>query len=464
MSSNLLKKIEREYPVESITYKGEKIWSLFRLQVNESLRNKEGVTLRTFRFSWRLFFKSLNSLFYGLNHLFLLSNYKVWAFSSSDRRKIMNSKYVDRVLGGIVDQYSDTLIFENPYPLNRHFSKKETDSKKIISQAILWGATKFLSLFLNNKLKIENEDLLIAILKKYQVQIDYKKILINYIAQYKLFSVILGITQPKVVFFVYSASSMGYIKALKRKKIPVVELQHGVINKAHYAYNVHKDLGKELFPDYLFCYGDYELEVFGSHNFFISRDMVFPIGYYYLDEVSKTSNYESYRGLLRKTYTTIVTYSFQEPFESYIFDFLIQVAKLNPLVCYLLVPRDTHRNYSSYNIPDNIIVQKKMNIYECIIISDFHSTINSTCAIESLCLGVPNILFNYRDWAITYYKDMLQEDNSKFVKTPQGFIDVINNNDFPSKREIINNSKKYIYGDYKNRLKLVMDNNVFKNN
>jgi len=43
---------------------------------------------------------------------------------------------------------------------------------------------------------------------------------------------------------------------------------------------------------------------------------------------------------------------------------------------------------------------------------DIHLTLYSSCAIEAPFLGIPNILINIRNFAKSYYSDLLNEKNS----------------------------------------------------
>ena len=235
---------------------------------------------------------------------------------------------------------------------------------------------------------------------------NYQALIRTYLAQYRSMRWLLGIKIPKVACFVYAASSMGFIKALKEKGVPVVEIQHGIINASHTAYNYPKDFGNRLTPDYLFTYGTKEHEIFGKNNHFISSDAVFAVGYYYLDEICKNRPNTDFNSLLYKKYKKIVVCSLQDPFEEYMFPFLEQVALLDTSICYLLIPRNAHKSYESFSLEDNLFIVKDLNIYECLQFADFHVTINSSCAIESLFFGVPNILFDYEGWACSYFQNI----------------------------------------------------------
>jgi hypothetical protein len=240
---------------------------------------------------------------------------------------------------------------------------------------------------------------------------------------------------------------MGYIKAFKEKKIPIVEMQHGIINDSHYAYNVYKDFGTDFFPDYLFTYGKRELAIFHKENFFIDFSRVVPVGYYFLEMAKDNHKNGEKAKMLRKRFKKIVVYSLQEPFDTFNFEFLNQVAALDFEIGYILVPRNPKKTYSKFKTGPNLIIERELNIYDCLGFADYHCTINSTCAIESLCFGVPNILYDYDGWATSYYSNLLDDlGHTVFVNSADEFISTIYQTEFYSK-EIIKKASTFFFED-----------------
>lgn len=434
-------KLETFNDLQSIKMDGEPIWPILRLKINEELRDKDGVTSRTFKLSFSKVLKLLGTFFFGVKELLLMGNYDYWVFSSSDRRKKIGRHYVDRVAGSLILEFPKTLMIENPYPKGCHFRKQEIVDTHIISRTIFFLGVRILEFFVNKNIKLENESLLIELLDQNDIKLDYHSILRNHIAQYRLMKFILRKAAPKAAFFVYAASSMGFVKAFKEKCIPVIELQHGVINKEHNAYNISKDYSTLFFPDYLLTYGENELSFFDEGNYFIRPDKVFPIGYSFFEEFSKETPNLSYEKNIRNQYGKIVVFSLQEPFEEFVFPFLLKAAELDDSVFYMLIPRNISGDYEHLPLPENMVIEKTLNIYECLRIADVHLTVNSTCSIEALYFGVPNILFDHDNWASSYYAKILKDPrHTKYVKTAEELIYTLNSNKFDSKKVIIEKS------------------------
>lgn len=79
---------------------------------------------------------------------------------------------------------------------------------------------------------------------------------------------------------------MGYVWSLHEHGIPVIELQHGVLNDKHYAYN-SEYRSNELYPDTLCVFGDDEYNYMQSDGCYYCKD-VRKTGLYYM-ELAKTA-------------------------------------------------------------------------------------------------------------------------------------------------------------------------------
>jgi len=66
--------------------------------------------------------------------------------------------------------------------------------------------------------------------------------------------------RPKVIVLTagYDLANQVLIKIAKEKNIPTIELEHGMTGKNNMAYNFLKKRKLECFPDYFFCFGQYD--------------------------------------------------------------------------------------------------------------------------------------------------------------------------------------------------------------
>jgi hypothetical protein len=155
----------------------------------------------------------------------------------------------------------------------------------------------------------------------------------------------------------------------------------------------------------------------------------------------------------KKKYKKTVAISSQWPLENKLIDFLKKSASLNKNILYIFVPRDVNKDYSNANFPENIIVLKHLNVYQIIREADLHSTLWSTCALEAPALGVPNILINIDGFAKKYYLNILtNRDVTRFVDTPEEFVDTISNWHTKTRKEIMRLHRNFYKENYTKNL------------
>ncbi len=152
-----LKHIENEFDTQSIKSGDTYVWPLIRFKINEEIRNRQNLSSRTFKLDRRKLSSLLGTLFYGILHLVHLKRYPFWIFSSSDRRKRLNDKYVDRVTEGLISLYPQSLVIENPYPRGGHFRKSQLYPQNIVSQTIFFALPELVRILSWKKPKIVNE-------------------------------------------------------------------------------------------------------------------------------------------------------------------------------------------------------------------------------------------------------------------------------------------------------------------
>jgi hypothetical protein len=118
----------------------------------------------------------------------------------------------------------------------------------------------------------------------------------------------------------------------------------------------------------------------------------------------------------------------QEGLEKRLISFVCDAAKLDCSIFYILIPRwPQNPMYSSLNLPPNVEIIRDRNFYELMAYTDFHSTVNSTCALEAPALGVQNILVDIDGQAKWFYEAVLCDSRvTRFVDTPKQYVDTIN--------------------------------------
>lgn len=407
-------KIESKYDVKSITQGGIQIWSQLRIYLYFSCIKNAISTAPT------LPLKNVVSSLLWMRFK-LWKNYNTWVFSSSDQRKQLNEKWFDRA--DVVDNLRcNALFFELPNP--RHAKGKSISSRNYVSRVwliILERAIEKVLKFIPIK-----EDL--TIISRIKSDLDapldlptlYRRNLAKEMAV-KAFFRIFGV--PKYVFITSSYSNLPYVKAFKSNNAKVVEFQHGVISDSHLGYVSNFLAPKILLPDYLLTYGKKEVEIF-SKTKLSERFNVMDIGHFYTDYVfewSRDKNNDN-RGNLRIAVTAQDVLG--EDFISFL-NSLVNAAKDIELI---LIPR--HRPFSwyvSHGLSNKIVSGEGVDTYKTIALSDWHSTVYSSCAEEAIALGIPNVLINLEGMSEKYFGNLRYPNTSTWIaNTPEDFIKIIN--------------------------------------
>jgi len=458
---DFIKEVETKYNISSITVNGIQVWPFLRVSYYsqygrnyrfEVLNNNSNKIKTTFS---KL--KRVRNVFYGFWNLFKKYDYII--FSDTFEKRLVNGKYIDKIAESLVYELGEKRVLLIERPVNgKHFNRSKISIKNIISLDVFFiFCNKY---FLRKKLGIKNEVILKEINKKYGVNINYHRIIAQFICYKYLFNLFYKIYKPKAIFVncYYSLIHQAAIYAAKKMGIKTIELQHGIINGKHPAYNVFTDLDKSFFPDCLFAFGDYVKNIFDEGNYFIKRENVLSVGSMYIDYINneyKLSK-ETIRifNNIRKKYKKIMAISSQWTIEKELIKFLKKSASLRKDILYIFTPRDINKNYSNVNFPENIIILKNLDVYQIIKESNFHATVNSTCALEAPAIGVPNILININNQSKIYYSNLLtNRDVTRFVDTEKEFVNTILTWHTKTKREIMSLHNVFYKENHKKSLK-----------
>lgn len=448
-------KVELDHELEKVVYDGIQIWPMLRnyiaprvvLAGYKPITVSAGILKRVFRYA-----------FYGFGNWF--GKYDYIVISSSDQRKFVEGEYVART-DLIEDSFGKALHIELPNPDHPKISKIK--SRHIVSKIPLYFVSRF-SVLLWKKRSLSNAGLLDNVLKELNLSFDYNTYLKRFDGDRKMAIRLLNRYKPKFVLLTTSYTNAGLISVCRERNVPVIEFQHGLINKNHAAYSLNKTYDGKIYPHYLLTYGQQEVELFKESSF-IDSDHVIPVGHFYLDIMASEVATDREVKKLREKYKKIICVSGQDPLKDKIIPFLQKAAALSPTTCFLYVPRnDAKRDYPSGTFKENLVFCDWLNVYEAIINADAHSTLHSTTAIEAPSLGKPNILMNIdgggryylgetlTDGSVTRFADTAEEmvkiiDAWPFYESPEE-IKTANRDCFvPGFRENVNNALKKIVAD-----------------
>ncbi|MFD1551226.1 hypothetical protein [Putridiphycobacter roseus] len=447
----LVKHIETNNAVEDIRYKGLQLWLEIRNRFYSKLFEGEESTLKIGSATYRFILKTF---FYGFWNWF--KNYDAWFIGSSINRVEIEGKYYDRHFDFIATQFKKSLFIE--LSTDHVIPRKKLFSKYVVSKSPLIILEKCFGLFVRSK---KNDfDILNKLKQEYNVEMDFGYAIKKMITQYKVMKLMLLFKKPKVVFIAPSYTAYGYIKALKEKGVKVVEVQHGVILKEHFGYNVYAQFDRDYFVDSLLTLGQKEKAVFGGDNKGISLENVIPVGSFYLDYMNSHVAKIDLPNANNKKYKIAV--SLQElPVGDKLMDFIIACATLCPDYVFYLKTRRRRPDFytEKYSIPSNVIFITDLNVYELIQQCDYHMTIYSTCALEAPALGVQNILVDIDGKAKAIFGEILKEGKaSMYCKDVSQFVALMKDHELIAPDVVAESNQDVIAVQYKKNIKNFLSN------
>jgi len=402
--ANKIYRIEKLYDVEKIQVENVPVWQFLR-NVYYDLLCDNNYQINTPSIIPKVKNKISNFFWQYSNHQ---KKYPSILLTDILEEKKIEGKYSDKIAFNILNILPDTLIIQNLLG-EKHHHINEYFHNNILSMDAVIGIRPTLI----KKYKIKNQYILDQINDELNMKLNYTKMISSFFNYVKIFNKKISQFQPKIIFIncYYSALHQPIIYAAKQKNILTVEMQHGVISKNQLPYILSENIGKQTYPDYFLSFGEIEKNIISSN--FINKKNIIPIGHFYLEFI-KNRHMNNNQIQLKKQYKKIITISSQNIIEKQLLQFIIKSAEMAPEICFIFIPRRYCKFYSNKTLPDNILINEKYDLYSSAMFSDYHATVFSTFATESLFLGVPTIMINIDNLSKIHFGDIL--GNNKYVQ------------------------------------------------
>jgi len=206
-----------------------------------------------------------------------------------------------------------------------------------------------------------------------------------------LYKMLLRHTAPKLGIVVVSYGKETFIEACRELHIPVVELQHGVINYYHLAYSYPgPKRTKRFFPDYFFAFGDYWKDCV---EFPIKKERVYSVGYPYLESESR-----KYANIPEKDQILFLSGGTIGKEMSKFAAKLSESCSLNQKILYKLHPGEYQRWRKEYpwlvNTDIKVIEDDSVPLYQLFAESKIQIGVVSTAIYEGLSFGLRTFLLD----------------------------------------------------------------------
>ena len=268
---------------------------------------------------------------------------------------------------------------------------------------------------------------------------------------------------PSALLFSSIQNYYPTIAAAKEMKIPVIEIQHGVMDRDHiehqwpaYMKNKKREL---LSPDKIFMWGRYWVEQKLKTGFW-SPEELFAYGHSRMDYIKsqiRIHHEDNTRELACKEIYFLYTsqFPYRKSAINFLEDFLKNIPKeLNIKLIIKLHPLEDSE-YIHYKIlqdsfPKHCIVHyhKEKSLYDLFFKVHVHLSVNSASIFESIELGTPTAILNIP--GKDYFKNLIENKLLKLIETPSDLIKlskqiIENTSDWKKWLEITRKSKNYFF-------------------
>lgn len=449
----LLREIEDKYPVDEIISDNIRLWQFLRFRFHLALYLKHDVgDEQALPYFLKQSGSIINLILNSLKSIFALSKKKgeYLLYTDISEIKHYDNKYFDKIAHNIIEQYGANLNV-----IINTSNQRTAVPKFSVNNAVNASVFYLFSLKYNKKFTIENENVLKNIEQDYGVSIDYHKKIKRFLSLVRCMNHYFKKRNYKVLFInTYYSPVINHamVFAAKMNGIRVIDLQHGMISPGDAAYTTNRVFDAKGIPDAMMVFGEHYKEVI-IKNKFLASDRIGVAGNYYINLLRKTSDNSTeikiFISEIRKRHHKIIAVTSQATIENELIDFVNQVAALNKNFFYLFIPRHFDNPLLKSNFEDNVFIDFKMGFYKLIPWVDFHSTVYSTCAIESLAFGIPNILININNLSTNTFGSLLGKENyTYYCNTKEDYIQQITNLSGFLNKEILEASKPlYSYND-----------------
>jgi hypothetical protein len=399
--------IENGFDVKEIKLKGISLWPIVKSYLIGIEKDTQVIKETSPLFIKILLINLIPDLF----SIRKMKKSKNWVFTNSERRYYINHESFDRITTGLLHYLDGYLLFENPLPKGRTKRNNLRKGEHYIGMSWIF-LLQFLFMKTTRSPKVKNLNTLEAFLQRNLDKI--RSIIHRILAGEIVYDFLIRKYRPQAIFVVCYYSNFELIRAAKKNNIPIIELQHGLVSKGHRAYYFSKDYGKEHLPDYFLSYGEYSTEIVMQGNLF-RPNKILNYGYSFLEEVSRNLTISSQLDALKKKYKRTICITGQLPMTDVpLLQIINEVCDSFPHICFIFKPRFVD-SAPPLIAKSNFMVLDYLNTYELLKYCDYHITVYSTCAMESLALGTPNISVDIKGYYSQFLKSMLEGNQYNYV-------------------------------------------------
>jgi hypothetical protein len=458
MDSNIAEpifEIEKQHPgLHRLEYNGLNVWTILRyilrIHIANGKHEKPAPAFRERIFHFRSALRILaKAIVFPLRNPQVFRKYDVVVFSNQFEKRLLDGAVIDKLSSGLIAAYEKkgykVLVVNYGDSAAGKFTAKNIVNGRILGEAawniypgfLLKGQAKKIRAALGEFDSIINSRLII-------------KELNFYLGLIWIYRLLYRIWQPKLVFMP-DYSSFSEIYAANTRGIHTVELQHGNINEYHPGYVAYSPVNRNFYSKRMLLFGENSrLHLPGA---IYGRDEMLVAGNYYLSKLRCEQRPEKIISIISRYKVSIcVPYDITD--EAYIFDFLQDAVKRFHEAAFIFSIRyaASEKILTLQDEFANVYIEKDVPFQKIVLCCDYNMCSFSTCALEALALGKPNILITKDPRTRLYYENKLDPRFSFFVNTIDDLEAIIDASTHFDPEQVRLSNEKNIAHDYDLRL------------
>lgn len=254
-NQNIFFDFEEKYDLFSKQSDGLFYWDLIRFELFYHLlwNHKSNVKSEKSAVSRKQIFDEIKSFF-----VFILFKKTDFLFFTNSRNKIDKDTFFDQNLGDVLNSIPGSYYAFESFERNK---SKWYYQKTLFNPIAVFR--KIARLFY--KQKKDHSELISLINDSFSnarfTSEDVNRLISDFRIDFIFYSLILKIKKPKAIFITQNGIEKGLFAAAKKSNIPIIEVQHGIIDDAHLAYNYSKKIdytdNQIYLPTYFFSFSDF---------------------------------------------------------------------------------------------------------------------------------------------------------------------------------------------------------------
>jgi hypothetical protein len=429
---------EEENSVFNLYVDGVPAWERIRHNVYSKLKNKTNIDVQNEPATPHEYIRAAKGFFQSaiFKNPFLASESEIVFVGHRRRIRENDGKYWEIYCDPLQKTVSDyTTIHLEPPLEDGHKDSVPTNNIRYIDIIKLLAEANSSYKFKRQILQQEDADRLDNLSEEmkniFKTEINLKRHVTNTFSErlvaLPLYMKLLKIINPSVLIYVSSSSKLNIIEASQRLDIPVVELQHGIIQEQHIHYSYPGKREKMFAPDHFATWGEFWED---QLQLPVNKENIHNVGFKYINEKIKdnksTENANSQDTILFISQSTIGTKLSQFASDlKPVMENVEFIYKLHPFECDGWINKYPWLAESDIKVIDD----PNSSVYELFSLADTQIGVNSTVLFEGLSFGLNTYIYSESVPSAT--RPLTEDGAAKFVSSVNEFKSTYDSNKFP---------------------------------